>query len=77
MTAGELGRFKIFKSEFQLLSAVSAIKQLREFMTSAEPAKQQTAKHLLKTAAILDGFSQGSSEPFELYSENLVTAMNR
>ncbi len=77
MTAGRIGNFKSFTSDFHLVSAISALKQLREFMSSNEPAKQQTAKHLLKTAAILDGFSQGSSEQFELYSENLVTAMNR
>jgi hypothetical protein len=77
MQTGEANGFKTFKSEFHLLSAISGLGQLRELVGSVDHQKQITAKHMLKTAAILDGFAQGSSEQFELYSKNLVTAMNR
>ncbi|MBS1994020.1 MAG: hypothetical protein JSS83_26090, partial [Cyanobacteria bacterium SZAS LIN-3] len=77
MSTGEIGEFKTYKSEFHLMSAITGLKQLRELLVSPEPAKQEAASHLLKTAAILDGLMQGSKEQFEFFTDNLVTAMRR
>jgi hypothetical protein len=76
MQTGEIDGFKTFKSEFHLLSAISGLGQLRQLVWSIEPQKQAAARHLLKTAAILDAFAQGT-EQFELFSKNVVTAFNR
>ena len=74
LISDDCGSYKVHRSEFHLPSVIGGLSQLREFVRSTDPAKRAAAEHMLKTAAILNSLGGSSSERFELYNEDLVTA---
>jgi len=76
MRSENIAGYTTFRSEFNLLSTMAGLKQLRDFAHSEDAAKRHAAKHLLKTAAILNGLQNGS-EQFVHYRRPDVTAMNQ
>jgi hypothetical protein len=53
---------KAFISEFSVTQAISAVTPLKQLVNSEHPQAQKHAKHLLKTAAILNQMHSGTYE---------------